>query len=130
MKYLTIYLVLLSSYANADYAFPIEGDYSGRGEGELSMKTIILDNEKGIVAVSAFTGIPNGCSGTIAGIGKFVGDTLTFNSYTKEEGSENCVVQVNFDKNRKSGKISEQNCSAFHGAACAFDGKLIKKRQK
>lgn len=128
MKYLPICLALLSSYANADYAFPIEGEYSGKGEGELSVRTIVLNNEKGIVAVSAFTGLPNGCSGTIAGIGNFVGDTLTFNSYVKEEGSESCVVNITFDKNRKSAKMFEKDCSALHGTACAFAGKLGKKR--
>lgn len=130
MKHLLfICLLFLSFYANA--AFEIEGDYSGRGEGDLSMRIIVLDNEKGVVAVSAFTGAASGCSGTIAGIGNYIGNTLRFSNYTKEEGAENCVVTVSFKdgkKGKKLGVISEgEGCSYFHGAACAFNGKLIQK---
>lgn len=133
MKKLTLTIAatiftLITSVVNADPVFPIEGDYSGRGEGDLSMKIMVLDNEKGIVAASVFTGIQGGCSGTIAGLGKFVGDTLSLKNFAKEEGAESCVVSVVFNKNMKSAKISETNCSALHGAACAFEGKLIKKR--
>lgn len=123
-----MFLALLSSNANATYE--IEGDYSGHGEGDLSMRIIVLDNEKGIVAVSASTGT-GGCSGTIAGVGNYIGNTLKFGNYTKEEGAENCMVNVTFKdgkKGKKVGEISEENCSYFHGAACAFDGNILKNK--
>jgi len=120
--------MLFSASASAQYAFPIEGEFSGKGEGELSLRTIVLDNEKGIVAASAFTGITGGCSGTIAGIGKYTAGTLKFTNYTKEEGTDNCTVTIVFDKSSKNGRMSESNCSEFHGPGCAFDGKIKMKR--
>ena len=91
-----------------------------------------FDNEKGVVAVSATTGATGGCSGTIAVIGNYTNNTLKFINYTKEEGAESCVVSVNFKdgkKGKKLGIISEEGCSYFHGAACAFDGELVQKRK-
>jgi hypothetical protein len=65
------------------------------------MRIIVLDNEKGIVAVSANTGL-DGCSGTISGVGSYIGNTLKFGSYTKEEGTENCIINVTFKDGKKA----------------------------
>ena len=70
-----------SGYSQGAYA--IEGEYSGAGEGNLSLRTIVLDNDAGIVASSIFTGIPGGCSGSISGIGKYTNRVLRFKSFTK-----------------------------------------------
>ncbi len=133
MKYLLfIGLLCVAFSANAIPVMEIEGDYSGAEERGLSMKIMVLndDNEKGVVAVNALIATES-CSGSIAGIGNYAGNTLKFSNYTKEAGAENCVVTVNFKngkKGKKLGTISEnESCSYFHGARCAFYGDLIQK---
>lgn len=106
---------------NAFATYEIEGNYKGSGEGKLSMSVIVLDNEKGIVAVNATT-TSGACTGTIAGIGSYSDNQLKFSNYVKDEGAESCEVTVKF--NGKKAAISESNCGYYHGAACAFDGNL------
>jgi len=45
-----------------------------------------------------------------------------------DEDGKACVVSVTFDKTGKTATISESGCLSFHGAACAFEGKLTSAR--
>ncbi len=128
MKLFLFCLMFFASSLSSAYQY--DGDYSGKGEGDLSMTIITLDSEKEVQAVSLGTG-SNGCGGGIAGIGSVVGNILKFQNYTKEEGAENCVISVAFKdgkKGKKTATVSEgENCSFFHGMACGFSGTLRQK---
>lgn len=131
MKYLMfICLLSLSFCVNAsDEASEIEGKYEN--ENGLSMSITVLDDETGVVAVSAVTFNEGHCLGKIAGIGRYVDKTLKFSPYNEEVGTENCLISISFKdgkKGKKLGTISEVgDCSYFHGASCNFNGKLTRK---
>ncbi|WP_323697060.1 hypothetical protein [Thiorhodovibrio litoralis] len=126
MKKIIAFSFLALFSTNVLSAYQIEGDYSGSGEGELSLRTIVLENEKGVVAVSAFTGIPNACSGTVSGVGNFNENRSDFTNYTGVNDSELCTVTIHFNDSGDIGEMSESNCSYFHGPGCAFFGQLKK----
>lgn len=105
----------------------IQGDYEGRGGGELSMRTLVLDDVKGIVAAGIGVGT-RGCAGNFTGIGEIKGNTLRLRPYVKEPESATCMITVTFDPNGKTAAMEESSCLFYHGAACEFSGKLTKKR--
>lgn len=105
----------------------VRGDYAGKGEGNLSVRTLILDSETGEVAAEVVTGAP-GCGGGFVGIGELKEGVLALKPWRKEEGAEECVVTLRFDPTGKSATIEESECSYYHGAACAFSGTVKKAR--
>jgi hypothetical protein len=62
-------------------------------------------------------------------LGKVVGNTLTIRPFKKEQGAEMCSVKVVFDKTATAASVSEDGCVYYHGAACAFEGKLKRKKK-
>lgn len=101
------------------------GAYSGNN---LSMKVFVLDKN---TASAEITTVTQNCDGEISGRGNLIGNTLKFQSDTKEDGAENCVISVTF-KDGKKGKniatISEgDNCSVFHGLNCSFNAIVNQK---
>lgn len=105
----------------------VQGDYEGRGGGELSMRTLVLDDYKGVVAANIGVGT-RGCAGNFTGIGELKGNTLRLRPYTREPESAACMITVTFDASGKTAAMEESSCLFYHGAACEFSGKLIKKR--
>jgi hypothetical protein len=117
-------LLVIAGAAHAQYA-NLDGEFVSP---TTSLRTLVLDSETGVIAASVSVAI-NSCSGWVSGIGKISGDTLQVKPYVKEEGSENCVLTAKFNKSRNKATITEENCSAYHGAACAWEGQtVIKKR--
>lgn len=122
-----ILLVMLPVMAHAQLAGNIEGDYEGSGEGNISLRTIVLDTETGMVAASLGVG-SRGCGGAFVGTGKLKNNVLKISPYKKEEGAESCIITVTFDKTGKKASVNEDDCMYYHGAACSFNGQLKKKR--
>lgn len=120
-------VVIGSAAAQAQAAPDIEGNYAGEGEGSLYVRTLILDPETGTLAASASVGSAR-CAGGFVGIGDLKGNVLVLRPWRKEEGAESCLVTLTFDKTGKTATIGEADCQYYHGAACAFEGKLAKKR--
>lgn len=115
---------MFSPYAQAQY-MKAEGEFSSKS---VELKTIVLDSEKGVVAASAAI-TAGSCSGTIAGLGKMNRKTLLIEPYTKVEGGEQCVLQVEFDPKWGRAKIKEgQGCAAYHGAACSWEGQEVLRK--
>lgn len=111
--------------AQAQYA-DIEGTFKS---DTTSLELINLDSESGVIAASAFVGLPGGCSGTVAGIGKMVGNVLEFKPYKKEEGSEDCTITVKFNKKHNKATIEEGNCGPYHGMGCGWEGQTIWRKK-
>ena len=108
-------------------AMLVQGDYEGRGEGALSMRTLVLDDEKNIVAANVGVGA-QGCGGNFTGIGELRGNTLRLRPYSKAPDNAACSITVTFDKSGKTAAMEESSCQYYHGAACGFSGKLVRQR--
>lgn len=105
----------------------IDGDYIGSVDGgNASLRTIVLDAEKGVVAASVSVW-SNSCSGEVTGIGRINKNVLSIQPYTKDS-NDNCVITVTFDKTGKKAKMNDRDCMGYHGASCSFDGALSKKK--
>jgi hypothetical protein len=111
----------------AQSASDIWRSYQGRGEGEIALRTIVLDPDAGVVAAEVEVAA-RGCSGSFVGIGRMTGGVLELKPYKAEEVEASCVISIAFDATGKTATISETGCLAFHGAACAFEGKLTARR--
>lgn len=129
MKIFTVGLITLLS-ASVSLAAPpgisplqIEGDYKGSG---LSVRTIVLDLESKQIAVSSGV-ISGACSGGISGVGTLVSNVLRFKPYKPFEGSENCTMTITFGSKGKTATVEENECSAYHGAACGWEGQSVRK---
>ncbi|AOZ50775.1 hypothetical protein [Chromobacterium vaccinii] len=101
----------------------VEGSFKS---APISLELIVLDSDSGTLAAST-TVAQEGCSGSVAGIGKLKGNVLQFKPYKKEEGGEQCVIQVNFSPNGKSASVTETDCSYYHGASCGWEGQKVRK---
>lgn len=113
------------SNAYAQYMLA-EGNFESKSA---ELKTIVLDRKKGIVAASAAV-VQDSCSGTIAGIGTMNDTTLVIKPYVKVEGGEQCVLRAKFDAKWERVQLSEgEGCSAYHGAACAWEGQTVKRKK-
>jgi len=71
------------------------------------------------------------CAGEISGIGKLNGPTLRIEPYVKEEGGEQCVLQVEFSKDWSRARLTEgRGCIVYHGQSCAWEGQQVKRKPK
>jgi hypothetical protein len=104
----------------------IEGTYSSAA---VSAQVILLDAENGVAAVKAevFSGP---CSGAIAGVGRIERRVLTVTPYAKLPDGEACSLALAFDPAWKRVKISGENCAAYSGAACGFEGQTATRRSE
>lgn len=99
---------------------PLVGKWKGSLEGNGDMD--ITKDAQGYhmdLGVSS----PEGCTGSIDGVGTLVGNVLTV---TKSEDDQTCKITATFQG--KTAALDEDGCSAFHGAACSFIGTLKKTR--
>ena len=120
-------LFLVSSVAMAASSLTplqIEGDYDNKN---LSLRTLVLDWDSQQIAAQTEVSI-GPCSGSVAGIGTLVGNTLRFKQYKPAEGGEACVITVKFGASGKTASITEgDGCAAYHGASCGWEGQSINK---
>lgn len=109
---------------------PLQGDPSVKGEVYEGMtdgaegSLFLRDKGNGGYFVSMAMGSRN-CAGSVRGHATARGDTLTLR-VRDEPDLPICVLTL-----RRSGRtitVSEQDCISFHGASCAFDGTLTRKR--
>ena len=121
------FLVVCSAVsAHEDLTSKIDGDWAGKGSGTIDMRVMVLDAVNGIAAASIAVASA-GCGGEVVGLGRLNGGVLAVSPYVKEEGGESCVVSIRFDASGRKGVISENSCGYYHGAACAFEGKLQRR---
>lgn len=122
---LTNLFLLASISAHAQY-MAAEGVFSS---DSLGLQVILLDEEKGIVA-AATSIVIGSCSGSISGVGKISGRSLTFAPYKKLEQGETCSITAEFDKTWNRVRVTEgKGCSPYHGASCGWEGQVAAKRQ-
>lgn len=108
-----------SSICNANYL--VEGNYF---TFNTSLHVILL-NDDGVVAASTTTVGGGGGSGSVAGLGKLIGQKMIVP--LNEDGNK-CDIIVEFDKTFTRAKITENGvCYPYHGAACGWEGQTLKK---
>lgn len=122
-----VVLLLLAGTASAQSRPDIAGQYEGKSPWPIDVRTIILDWDNGVVAAEVSVGTA-GCSGGFTGTGTLKGTVLELRPYKKEDGAEDCVVTMTFDKSGKAATLAEAQCSYYHGAQCEFSGKVRAKR--
>ena len=123
---IALFLLSISTLAFSQYT-QTEGYYSGQGA---SLRIVVFDISKGVVAAS--TGVTQGsCAGSIAGMGQFVGRTLTITPYEKYEQAPNCKIKVVFDQKCQHAKIdTDGDCAYYSGAACTWEGQTVAKQKE
>jgi len=112
--------LLYSSICNANYL--VEGNYF---TFNTSLHVILLNDDDGVVAASTTTVGGRDCSGTVAGLGKLIGQKIIVP--LNEDGNK-CDIIIEFDKTFTRAKITEKGvCDPYHGAACGWEGQTLKK---
>ncbi len=109
-------------------ASKVEGDYDSPGDGLVSLKTILLNEEKKVFAAKVVTASPRGCTGEFSGTGTLQGSVLTLAPTEKDGSAGQCSITLTFDKTGSKAKVQEDKCSDYHGMNCSFDGEVSKKR--
>lgn len=116
------------TFAADNLTAKLDGEWSGSGEGDIGMRLMVMDVEGGDVAASFDVGAP-GCGGAMQGLGKVAGNTLTIRPFKKADSNDMCSIKVVFDNTGNTAVVSENQCLYYHGAACAFVGKLKRKKR-
>lgn len=91
--------------------------------GQLQLRLIVLDAERGAVAAALTVGSPQ-CSGGLDSLGQWQRGTLVLKPYRPEPDAAACEVQVRVDPDGRRAWVSETGCGAYRGAACVFEGQL------
>ncbi|WP_436129584.1 hypothetical protein [Acidovorax sp. LjRoot38] len=91
--------------------------------GQLQLRLIVLDAERGVVAAALTVGSPQ-CSGGLDSLGQWQRGTLVLKPYRPEPDAAACEVQVRVDADGRRAWVSETGCGAYRGAACVFEGQL------
>lgn len=91
--------------------------------GQLQLRLIVLDAERGAVAAALTVGSPQ-CSGGLDSLGQWQRGTLVLKPYRPEPDAAACEVQVRVDADGRRAWVSETGCGAYRGAACVFEGQL------
>ncbi|PIF28311.1 hypothetical protein CLU88_3218 [Acidovorax sp. 56] len=91
--------------------------------GQLRLRLIVLDAERGTVAAALTVGSPQ-CSGGLDSLGQWQQGTLVLKPYRPEPDAAACEVRVRVDANGRQAWVSETGCGAYRGAACVFEGQL------
>lgn len=91
--------------------------------GQLQLRLIVLDTERGVVAAALTVGSPQ-CSGGLDSLGQWQRGTLVLKPYRPEPDAAACEVQVRVDADGRRAWVSETGCGAYRGAACVFEGQL------
>ncbi len=91
--------------------------------GQLQLRLIVLDAERGVVAAALTVGAPH-CSGSLDSLGQWQKGTLVLKPYRPEPETDTCEVRVRVDAHGRQAWVSETGCGAYHGAGCTFEGML------
>lgn len=91
--------------------------------GQLQLRLIVLDAERGAVAAALTVGSPQ-CSGGLDSLGQWQRGTLVLKPYRPEPDAAACEVRVRVDADGRRAWVSETGCGAYRGAACVFEGQL------
>ncbi len=91
--------------------------------GQMQLRLIVLDAERGTVAAALTVGSPQ-CSGGLDSLGQWQQGTLVLKPYRPEPDAAACEVRVRVDANGRQAWVSETGCGAYRGAACVFEGQL------
>src|SRR3989344_2789641 len=89
--------------------------------GQLQLRLIVLDAERGAVAAALTVGSPQ-CSGGLDSLGQWQRGTLVLKPYRPEPDAAACEVQVRVDADGRRAWVSETGWGAEPGAACVFEG--------
>ena len=115
---------------------PIEGHYSGHGEGELTVDLSNIEDDRYAISINTVTPMENdipGCGGGIEGevlLSQQGGNFFVENEYYDPAGGpiaaeRYCEIGLEFD-GQGGLKIEERNgCVGYHGAARGFTGTLL-----
>lgn len=91
--------------------------------GQMQLRLIVLDAERGTVAAALTVGSPQ-CSGGLDSLGQWQQGTLVLKPYRPEPDAAACEVRVRVDPNGRRAWVSETGCGAYRGAVCVFEGQL------
>jgi len=104
--------------ANDSLSQKIAGAWQGTLEGDGGMEINVAPTG---FDVAVNVSDASGCSGYIDGLGTLSGNTLTL---IKKEEDQVCTITAKFSGD--TAELNEDNCTAYHGAACGFYGTLKK----
>jgi hypothetical protein len=126
MKRTLIALLAISAYATSNAQFvQSEGTFESK---QLAVHVVLLDEENGVAAASVAVA-QGACSGSVTGIGKIASKKLTFTPYVKLPQGDACTVTVEFDKQWRNVKVTDNDaCAPYHGASCSWAGQSAKKK--
>lgn len=116
----TFVLSVLAWSVSAAPAFDGEYEFS---EGGYSQSIEIKKKPNGYSVLMA-VGM-EGCSGAFEGSGTVEGDTLVAKLDGEDAKDDPCRLRITRKGNRL--KVEEQECLAWHGASCDFNGTLRKR---
>ena len=130
-------LSLSTSLAMAQDFDPVEGLYTGNGEGELSAEFSHIESD--VYAFSISTSVPMendipGCGGGIEGevvirdnVGLFSAPNELYDATSDLTAfnTPQCQIRLEFDDNYGLVVTEEAGCTYYHGAACGFSGQLL-----
>ena len=125
-------IALLASPAHAQ-----QGTYTGSGEGELSAKIKLIQDDRYAISLETVVPMENdmpGCAGGVEGEALLdqTGGNLFVENEDYEPGSDSpmfgeqyCEVKLNFDDEGFLNIEEQSGCLSYHGAACGFTGQLL-----
>lgn len=113
-------LIVLSQTSYA-LALGPSGEFQGRGEGKLFLSISKMNNIEIVTTTGNF-----GCGGSFVAKGKMIAARIM--QAQKYEMGKMCTITIYFDEKFKSISTQEDDCVAFHGAACGFNGVLKRKK--
>lgn len=104
----------------------LAGEWQGPAlVGQLQLRLIVLDAERGVVAAALTVGSAQ-CSGGLDSLGQWQAptSTLVLKPYRPEPDAAACEVRVRVDGRGRQAWVSETACGAYRGAGCVFEGQL------
>lgn len=105
--------------ATVSAAPTVSGIWKGRleGDGEMEIKPTSIGFN-----VALNVSVPSKCAGSIEGSAVLSNNVLTL---SKKEADQVCTIRIKFDGD--NAELDENNCADYHGAECAFSGKLVRQ---
>lgn len=114
---------------------PLEGLYSGYGEGELTVELTHIEDDRYAISIGTLVPMENdrpGCAGGVDGevlLTKKGGNFFVENEFYDPNSSlpanqRHCEISLRFDGEGNLVLDEVGGCISFHGAACGFSGTL------
>lgn len=128
-------IVVLPAYAQDPAG--VQGFWSGRGEGDLTVDLKHLQDDIYKISIGttvAMEGDPPGCGGGIDGEvklskegGNFFVENESYDPNSTHPGLKEryCEIGLTFIEGRKLRLEERSGCIGYHGAACGFSGELV-----